>query len=243
MAYMESAAYYDLFIYENDVDYYRTLGRHHGSALEIGVGTARVALELAKADVPVWGIDNSSDMLREAKRKLQAQPKAVQDRLRLFKADMTHFNLHKRFPLAYIPSSTIQHCATPESQIACLTAIHQHLTKDGLLAFNLILPAQTYSNNLRAIGQAAYKNSTVMRFICYQPNWPEQQLEVLLLFEVYTNGVMTRRVCDTSTIALIGKREMVLLLEKTGFRIENVYGDYDKSRKIQNQVVIEASKT
>ena len=140
-------------------------------------------------------------------------------------------------------SSTIQHCATQDDQVACLTAINKHLTKNGLLAFNLILPSQTYSNNLRAIGKAARKNTTVMRFISHQPNWQEQQLEVLLLFEVYTDGVMTRRVYDTSTIALIGKREMFLLLEKTGFRIENVYGDYNKSAKTESQVVIEARKT
>jgi len=243
MAYRESAPYYDLFIDENDVDYYKTLALHHESALEIGVGTARVALELAKAGVQVWGIDNSPNMLREAEGKLQKLPKAVRERIKLLKADMTNFSLHKRFPLAYIPSSTIQHCATQDDQVACLTAINKHLNKNGLLAFNLILPSQTYNNNLRAIGRAAHRNTTVMRFISYRPNWQEQQLEVLLIFEVYTDGVMTRRVYDMSTIALIGKREMFLLLEKTGFRIENVYGDYDKSMKTESQVVIEARKT
>jgi len=82
-----------------------------------------------------------------------------------------------------------------------------------------------------------------MRFISYQPNWQEQQLEVLLLFEVYTGGVMIRRVYDASTVALIGKREMLFLLERTGFRIENVYGDYNRSMKTESQVVIEARKT
>jgi len=53
MAFMESAPYYDLFIDENDVDYYKTLALQHESTLEIGVGTARVALELAKAGVQV----------------------------------------------------------------------------------------------------------------------------------------------------------------------------------------------
>jgi SAM-dependent methyltransferase len=243
MAYRESAPYYDLFVDENDVNYYKTLALQHKSALEIGVGTARVALELAKAGIQVWGIDNSPNMLREAQKKLHEQPKTVQERIRLLKADMTNFSLHRKFPLTYIPSSTIQHCITQDDQIACLTAINKHLTKNGLLAFNLIMPSQTYNSNVRAIGKATHRNTTVMRFISYQPNWQEQQLEVLLLFEVYTNGVMTRRVYDTSNIALIGKREMFLLLERTGFRIENVYGDYNKSMKTESQIVIEARKT
>jgi len=157
MGYRESAPYYDLFTDENDVDYYKALALQHKSALEIGVGTARVALALAKAGVQVWGIDNSPSMLREAQKKLQKQPRPVQERIRLLKADMTSFSLHKRFSLVYIPSSTIQHCATQDDQIACLTAINKHLTKNGLLAFNLIMPSQPYSNNLRAIGKVAHK--------------------------------------------------------------------------------------
>ncbi len=81
-----------------------------------------------------------------------------------------------------------------------------------------------------------------MRFISYQPNLQEQLLEIPVFFEMYKNGEMTKRIYDVSTIAKINKLEMLLLLEKTGFKIENVYGDYNKSKKIINQVVIEARK-
>jgi len=81
-----------------------------------------------------------------------------------------------------------------------------------------------------------------MRFISYQPNWQEQLLEALLLFEAYKNGEMTKRIYDTSIIAIISKREMLLLLEKTGFKVENIYGDYNKSKKILSQALIEARK-
>ena len=242
LAYRESARFYDLFASENDVQYYKELGLKCGSALEIGVGTARVALELARAGVEVWGIDNSPQMLKEAKKKLQKESENVQSRVRLFESDMRSFSLDRTFPLAYIPSSTIQHCAMQEDQISCLKAINKHLSKNGLLAFNLILPSSTYNNCVRFIGKATDGNSTVMRFISYHPNWQEQLLEVLLLFEVYKSGVMTKRICDASTIAMIGKQEMLRLLKKTGFRVEKVYGDYNKSEKTVDQVVIEARR-
>lgn len=242
MAYRESAPFYDLFASENDVSYYKELGLQCGSALEIGVGTARVALELARAGVEVWGIDNSLQMLKEAEKKLQKESETVQKRVRLFEADMRSFNLDRTFLFVYIPSSTIQHCAMQEDQISCLKAINKHLSKNGLLAFNLILPSSTYNNSLRFIGKVTYGNTTVMRFISYQPNWQEQLLEVLLLFEVYKNGEMTKRIYDASTIAMIGKQEMLLLLEKTGFKVEKVYGDYNKSEKTVDQAVIEARK-
>lgn len=242
MAYKDSAPFYDLFASENDVPYYKELGLQHRSALELGVGTARVALELAKTGVEVWGIDNSPHMLKEAKKKLKKEIMAVQKRVKLFEADMKHFNLNRTFPLVYIPSSTIQHCTKQEDQISCLKTINKHLSRDGLLSFNLILPSTTYNNNLRFIGKVKHNDITIMRFISYQPNRQEQLLEVLLLFEVYKNGEMTKRLYDASTIAMISKREIVLLLKKTGFKIENVYGDYNKSKKIVNQIVIEARK-
>lgn len=53
MAYKDSARFYDLFASEDDVPYYKELGLQYGSALEVDVGTARVALELARASVEV----------------------------------------------------------------------------------------------------------------------------------------------------------------------------------------------
>lgn len=242
MAYKNSASFYDFFASENDTPYYKELALQCGSALEIGVGTARVAIELAKAGVEVWGLDNSSYMLEEAKKKLRKEPKAVQKRVKLVQADMKNFSLNQTFSLVYIPSSTIQHCTKQEDQISCLKTINQHLSKNGLLAFNLILPSRTYNNDLRFIGKVRHGNVTVMRFISFQPNWQEQILEVLLLFEVYKNCKMTNRFFDASTIAMISKREILLLLEKTEFKVENIYGDYDKSKKILKQAVIEARK-
>lgn len=242
VAYKDSASYYDLFASENDVAYYKELGSRYRNALEIGVGTARVALELARVGVQVWGIDNSHNMLEEARRKLEKERQEVRRRIKLFEADMRGFNLDRRFPFVYIPSSTIQHCATHEDLISCLNAINQHLKKDGVLAFNFILPSTAYNSNLRFIGKATREDTTIMRFISYRPNLGEQLLDVLLFFEVYKNGEMIRRFCDVSTIAMINKEEMLLLLQKTGFKVENVFGDYDKSKKIVDQAVIEARK-
>jgi len=223
MAYKASARFYYLFASENDVPYYKELGLQYGNALEVGVGTARVALELARAGVEVWGIDNSLHILKVARNKLKKETEAVRKRVKLFEADMKNFNLNKTFPLAYIPSSTIQHCAKQESQIACLKAINKHLSRNGFLAFNLILPSATYSNNLRFIGKAKYNDTTVMRFISYQPNWQEQLLEALLFFEVYKNGEMTKRVCDASVVATISKRDLLLLLEEAGLSRERLW--------------------
>ncbi len=242
MAYSNSAPLYDLFVSENDISYYRELGLQYGSALEIGVGTARVALELARVGVEVWGIDSSFHMLEEAREKLAKEPSKVQKKVRLLEANMMDFDLNRIFPLVYIPSSTIQYCASKEEQIRCLRAVNRHLSKNGLLAFNLILPAATYSSNPKFIGKATRGDITIMRFIFYQLNRKEQTLEVTLLFEIYKKGIMEKRFYDSSTVAVINKPDIVSLLEKTEFKVEKIYGSYEKSKKIVSQVVIEARK-
>ena len=71
MTYRLAAKFYDLFGSKNDLGFYKELALQSGNkALELGVGTARVAISLARAGVMVIGIDNSVDMLRVAKEKL-----------------------------------------------------------------------------------------------------------------------------------------------------------------------------
>ena len=68
--YGPASKYYDLFGSKSDINFYREFAVKHGEkALELGVGTGRVAIELAKAGVTVWGIDNSPFMLTEANQK------------------------------------------------------------------------------------------------------------------------------------------------------------------------------
>ncbi|MBU6999927.1 MAG: class I SAM-dependent methyltransferase [Theionarchaea archaeon] len=65
------------------MEHYRQLGEKAGTALEIGVGTGRVALELARVDVEVWGIDNSPAMLNIAESNIKRLPARTQEKIRI----------------------------------------------------------------------------------------------------------------------------------------------------------------
>ncbi|MBU7017917.1 MAG: class I SAM-dependent methyltransferase [Theionarchaea archaeon] len=242
MGYRKSAKYYDLFGEKSDIEYYRTLGKKYGAALEIGVGTARVALELALAGVDVWGIDNSDEMLQIARAKLRKHPEPIQERVTLRKGDMRDFCLSKTFPLVLIPSSGFSHCLTTEDQLACLTCVYDHLEEKGVLALDIHLPSPSYTNTLKLIDKKEIGARTVVRWISTRPDYVNQSLETVLLFETYENQEMTERIIESSRISLIYKRELFLLLEKAGFIIENVYGDFCRSGKVTNLVVVEALK-
>lgn len=60
MTYRLAAKFYDLFGSKNDLRFYRELALQSGKrALELGVGTGRVAIPFAKAGITLVGIDNS----------------------------------------------------------------------------------------------------------------------------------------------------------------------------------------
>jgi len=93
----------DLFISREDIDFYRDLSlAHDNKALELGVGTGRVAIELAKAGLTVCGIDASIYMLSEASKKLRRQNSTFGNRLKL--GDMRNFKTETLFPLIHTAS-------------------------------------------------------------------------------------------------------------------------------------------
>lgn len=98
--YGPASKYYDLFGSKGDIVFYRELAIQHGrKALELGVGTGRVAIELAKANVAVWGIDNSKYMLDVARQKLRWESIVVRKRVRLKLGDMRNFRFREHFLL------------------------------------------------------------------------------------------------------------------------------------------------
>lgn len=242
MGYEKSAQYYDLFGEKPDINYYKHLGKQYGAALEVGVGTARVALELAKAHIEVWGIDNCEQMLEVASQKISVQPAAVQKRISLITAEMTDFELSRTFPYIYLPSSGLSHCITTEDQLNCLKCIRNHLEKGGLFAFDLMLPGQSYNTALTLIDTKEVEGDVVRRWICHRPDFTNQLLHTTLVFEVYTQQELTKRIVESSTVSLIYKRELLLLLDKANFTVQHLCGDFSRSEQITDFLVVEAVK-
>jgi 2-polyprenyl-3-methyl-5-hydroxy-6-metoxy-1,4-benzoquinol methylase len=74
MSYRSSAQFYDLFFDKPDIEFYRDWAvKLQGTVLEIGIGTARLAIPIARAGVHVVGIDNLCGLLRVAQAKLNTE--------------------------------------------------------------------------------------------------------------------------------------------------------------------------
>src|SRR4029077_510178 len=102
-----------------DLPFYLDLARRsRGPVLEIGCGTGRALLPIARHGVEIHGVDNSSAMLRILKSHLADEPHEVRKKVHLHWGDMRSFRLKKKFPLVILPFRPLQHMFTLKDQLS-----------------------------------------------------------------------------------------------------------------------------
>jgi SAM-dependent methyltransferase len=106
-----------------------------GAALELGVGTGRIAIPLARRGVGVHGIDLSPDMLAE----LRARPGA--DAVGVTLGDFATTRVDGRFTLAYLLRNTIMNLTSQDEQVACFQNAAAHLEPGGRFVIEVGVPA------------------------------------------------------------------------------------------------------
>lgn len=231
MNYGPASKYYDLFASKDDLNFYRELAVKHGrKALELGVGTGRVAIELAKADVTVWGIDNSRYMLNTARQKLKTSSTSIRKRVRLKLGDIRNFKLKEKFPLVYIPSATFEHCITQEDQNRCLMNVYNTLERKGILAFDVSqLSSKKRETSWWIDRRELSPKEEVVRTIFSRRNTQTNIVSVNLFFEVYQEGKLKERYHEHGEARIFSKKEIEKTLKDIGFRVDKVYGNFDRS--------------
>jgi SAM-dependent methyltransferase len=105
-----------------------------GGALELGVGTGRIALPLARRGVRVHGIDLSEAMVA----KLQAKPGG--DRIEVTIGDFATARVDGSFAVAYLVVNTIMNLTRQEEQVACFRNVADHLEPGGCFVIEVMVP-------------------------------------------------------------------------------------------------------
>ena len=105
-----------------------------GAALELGIGTGRLAIPLSRRGVRVHGIDLSPDMLAE----LRAKPGG--DGIGVTVGDFAATRVDGRFRLAYLVRNTIMNLTTQDEQVACFANVAAQLEPGGCFVIEVIVP-------------------------------------------------------------------------------------------------------
>lgn len=209
----------------------------NGPVLEIGCGTGRVLIPVARAGVTITGIDSSSAMLDRCREKVGAEQPNVQQRIDLIEGDMRAFRLGRTFALATLPFRPFQHVLTVDDQVACLTAIHRHLEPDGRLILDLFNPSIDYLAN-RPIGLEISEGppttlpdgrSLERTFKIVKADRFEQVNDIELIYNVTGLTGQTQRSVHAFRMRYLFRFEAEHLLARTGFLVEQLYAGYDRS--------------
>jgi protein-L-isoaspartate O-methyltransferase len=105
-----------------------------GAALELGVGTGRVALPLSRRGVEVHGMDLSPEMIDE----LRAKPGAEDIEITI--GDIAVTRLRRSFSLVYLVFNTIMNLTTQGAQVACFVNAAAHLDPGGHFVVEVAVP-------------------------------------------------------------------------------------------------------
>jgi SAM-dependent methyltransferase len=106
-----------------------------GRALELGIGTGRIALPLSQRGVPVSGIDLSEAMVA----RLREKPGG--DAIEVTIGDFATTRVGGTFRLAYLVFNTIQNLTTQDDQVACFQNAAAHLQPGGCFVIEVGVPA------------------------------------------------------------------------------------------------------
>jgi len=105
-----------------------------GPALELGIGTGRIALPLAARGVPVHGIELSRAMVA----RLRAKPGGADIPVTI--GDFATTRADGDFALAYLVFNTIENLTTQAAQVACFANVAAHLQPGGAFVIEVAVP-------------------------------------------------------------------------------------------------------
>lgn len=132
-----SVRFYDALCRTNpsvrgDIDFYLAqLGPTPKRVLELGCGTGRVALSLARHGHSVVGVDLAAPMLQRAQAKLKRLPREHSARLRFQHGDLLNLKLPAPFDAVFLPFYVFNHLDGRRQRAKALRTISRHLKEDG----------------------------------------------------------------------------------------------------------------
>lgn len=222
-----------------DVTFYRTLARDHfggqpGRILELGAGSGRVTIPLARDGHRVVALDQSAAMLAQLAARAAAS-RVLATRVRTVPADLCTFTLPDEppVPLAIAAFNVLEHLYTRVELAACLERVLAHLAPDGLFVFDVQNPDLRWlvRDPDKRWARTRFTDPRTGRAMTYSTNHvydPVAQIALIHLYYEPVDGVGPSHVVRLSQRKWF-PAELEALVAHAGFRVLARYGDFFSS--------------
>jgi SAM-dependent methyltransferase len=222
------AAYAALRDPSGDREFYRKLAQQaRGSVLELGCGTGRVLLPIAREGIECTGLDASARMLATIREK--SPPR----NLKLVCAPMERFDLGgERFALVYSAFRAFQHLETVEQQLACLACVRRHLAPGGAFALDVFAPrlqrVALAEEPEQEDARFGHEGAQIVRKTSVRRDLATQVQRVRMRYERWRGGERLGEDVVEFTMRYFFRYELEHLLARAGFADLTFYGAFDR---------------
>lgn len=227
-----------LYAARGDIAFYVEEGQNaDGPILELGCGTGRILLPIARAGARITGIDGSREMLARCRTKLDGESGEVRSRVVLRQADLRKVDLLGSFALIIAPFRVFQHLTSIDDQLAALAAIARHLAPGGRLVLDVFNPSfqalvSADGTEHEDMPEQRFPDGRLIRRTARvrRVRWIDQVSEIELIYYVTSagSGKIERNVFSFDMRWYL-QAELQHLFARSGLRVHAVYGDFDRS--------------
>jgi SAM-dependent methyltransferase len=250
-----SSDFYDYHASRNDINFFLNYAKDiEGEILDLGCGTGRILIPVAKTGKKITGIDNSDFMLENCQNKIAKETEAIRKNIIILKSDISNFNLNKIFSLVIIPFGPFNSLIKTEDQLNCLLKVNQHLNDKGTLVFDVWYP----NNNELVKSEANYHVVKDQPFFTLEDGrkvqWGIINKSVdynrqIIYEEMYYNvdypDGKKEKLIYPAQVRYFYRYEIEHLLSLSGFKINKIYSDFEKNEfgvKYPSELIVEAKK-
>jgi len=222
----------------HDVPFYVDLAKRLGGpVLEIGCGTGRVLLPIARAGTAIHGVDLSAHMLEILRSRARQEPPEVQARISVSTGDMRSFRLSQKYRLVMLPFRPLQHMYTMEDQLAALRTAAFHLGEKGRLALDVFFPK--FERLSSGIGEEVLElewalpggsGGVVQRFFRKESvDKVQQNFSATFIFRTYRDGNLVQEELEPLKMSYYTYPQLRALFLLAGLEVVEEYGSFAKA--------------
>jgi SAM-dependent methyltransferase len=217
-----------------DVTFYRELAKERlpggGDILELGAGSGRVTIPLARDGHRVVAIDQAPAMLAKLRERVAALPAASRERVEVRAGELCTFQVKKRFPLVIAAFNVLEHLYTRVEVNACLERVREHLAPGGVFAFDVQLPdlAWLLRDPTKRWAKTKFTDPATGRGVVYSTNHDYDPVSQIALIRIYydpVDGGPGGRVVKLTQRKFF-PAELEALIAHAGMRLVDRYGDF-----------------
>lgn len=215
-----------------DVTFYRQLAAKRGAkrVLELGAGSGRVTIPLARDGREVVAVDRQPEMLAKLRARVDKLPKAAQRRITIVEGDLMDFEVPGKYDLAIAAFNVVEHLYTRSEVDRCFRRVRAHLATGGAFAFDVQLPDLQWLLRppTKRWAKTRFTDPTTGRAMIYSTNHdydPVGQIALIRLFYEPADGKGATKVVKLSQRKFF-PAELEALVAHAGFRVVERYGDF-----------------